>query len=194
MPQTTQLMEDHIEAQSLDELHDVVVQAVLLADAEDRHDVRMVQLGRRARLTLETAQVPQIEQGVGRQHLDGHVPAQRKLLRLVDDAHAAAAHLTQNLIIAQVPQRRRGGRSLRRTRLARRLVAGLGLFHEEQGRQHVANLVRMLGVAAGEFLDGRTLALPEGLHELVRDLPKWVCFRRIIVAHPQIPSMPPGMP
>ena len=98
----------------VDELHDVVVQAVLLADAEDRHDVGVVQLGRRPRLALEAAQLPRVEQGVAGQHLDGHVPAQGELLRLVDDPHAAAAHLPQDLVIPQLPQRRRGRGRLRR--------------------------------------------------------------------------------
>jgi hypothetical protein len=89
LSQPLQLVQDHVQPQALDELHDAVVQAVLLADAEDRHDVGVVQLRRRPRLTLEAAQLPRVEQSVGRQHLDGHVPAEGALLRLVDDAHAA---------------------------------------------------------------------------------------------------------
>ena len=74
------------------------------------------------------------------------------------------------------------------------VVRGLGLFHQRQGGEHVADLVGVLGVAAGELLDGGTLALPQRLHELVRDLPQRVRGGRIGVAHPQMPSMPPGMP
>src|SRR5437762_6182619 len=48
LAQALQFVQDHVQPQALDILHDVVVQAVLLADAEDRHDVGVVQLRRRA--------------------------------------------------------------------------------------------------------------------------------------------------
>jgi hypothetical protein len=116
----------------VDELHDVVVQAVLLADAEHRDDVGVVQPRRRPRLALEPPQVPGVEQGVGGQHLDGDVPAQGQLLRLVDDPHAAPAHLPEDLVVPQLPQRRRGGV---RPPVTQRVVPGLGPFHEGQRGQ-----------------------------------------------------------
>jgi hypothetical protein len=85
-----------------------------------------------ARLALEAAQVPWVDPGVGGQDLDGDVPAQGELLRLVDDAHAAPANLTQDLVIPQLPQRRRGGRGLGLTLLTWRFRR-LGLFHQHQG-------------------------------------------------------------
>jgi len=118
-------------------------------------------------------QLPWVEQGVGGQHLDGDVPAQRELLRLVDDTHAATTHLTQDLVIPQLLQRRRG-RGPGQTLLTGGIVGGLGLFHEHQGGQHVADLVRLLGVTPGELLDRGTLSLPERFHELVGDLPERV--------------------
>ena len=42
-PQPPQLLQDRVQALARDELHDVVVQPVLLAHAEDRHDVGVVQ-------------------------------------------------------------------------------------------------------------------------------------------------------
>jgi len=49
------LLEHFIQPLPLDELHGVVVDAVVLADAVDRHDVRVVQPRRRPRLALESA-------------------------------------------------------------------------------------------------------------------------------------------
>src|SRR5262249_15335825 len=73
-------------------------------------------------------------------------------------------------------------------------LAPVAFFPQHQGGQQVAGLVGVPGVAAGEFLDRGALALPERLHELVRDWPERVCGGRVGVAHPQIPSMPPGIP
>ena len=78
----------------------------MLADAEDRHDVGVVQLGRRPRLALGTRSRLASSSSACRQHLQGDVPAQRVLLGLVDDAHAAAADLAEDAVVAQLPQRR----------------------------------------------------------------------------------------
>src|SRR6516165_2460536 len=43
LAQLLQLVQDFIEGESLDELHDVVVQPVVLSDSVNRHDVRVVQ-------------------------------------------------------------------------------------------------------------------------------------------------------
>ena len=78
---------------ALDELHGVEVDAALAADGEDRDDVRVVQLRRGLGLVLEPLQLARVERGREGQHLQGHAAAQRDLLGLVDDAHAAAADL-----------------------------------------------------------------------------------------------------
>jgi hypothetical protein len=52
-----QLVQDVVQALALDELHCEVVHALVLADAEDRHDVGMVQTCRRPRLTPEAFEV-----------------------------------------------------------------------------------------------------------------------------------------
>ena len=89
-----------------DELHHVVMDAVLLADAEDGHDVGVVQPGGRLRLAKKPLQARGRGHPGRRQDLQRHVPAERLLLRLVDDAHAAAADLPQDAEIAQPLQRR----------------------------------------------------------------------------------------
>jgi hypothetical protein len=54
------------------------------------------------------------------------VPAQRQLLRLVDDPHATAADLAQDLVVPQLTQVRNGGRGCRVSCLARSVVRRLG--------------------------------------------------------------------
>jgi hypothetical protein len=109
-------------------------------------------------------------------------------------APAAAAHLAQDLVVPPLPQRRRAGGL---TPSTGGIVRGLGLFQEHQGGEHLADVIGVPGVAAGELLDRGALALPERFHELVRDLPQRVRGGKAVVVHPQdppIPSMPPGMP
>jgi hypothetical protein len=192
LPQTPQFVQHHVQPKPRDELHDVVVQAVLLADAEHRHDVGVVQLRCRSRFALEAAQVARVEQGVRGQHLDGDVPAKGELLSLVDDAHAAATHLPQDLVVPQLLHGRRGGRACGLSVLTRRVVRGLGLFHQHQRGQHLADVVRVLGVASGELLDRGTFPLPERFHEFVRDLPERVCGGRVVVDHPPDLLVEPG--
>ena len=55
-PQPLDLLEDSVQPVPADELHGVVVKALMLADPEDRHDVGMVQPGRRAGLAPEPFQ------------------------------------------------------------------------------------------------------------------------------------------
>lgn len=56
--------------------------------------------------------MPSVKQGVGREHFDGNVTAERKLLGLVNNTHAAAANLTQDLVVSELLQRRRDCRAL----------------------------------------------------------------------------------
>ena len=72
----------------------------MLADAEDRHDVRVVELGDRLRLALEPPEPLRVEVDVV-DHLDGDVAAERLLHRLVDDAHPAAAQLAEDAELAE---------------------------------------------------------------------------------------------
>ena len=65
-----QVLDDRGERLPLDVLHGVVVDAALAADAEDGHDVRVVQAGGGLRFVLEALQLPGIERGGKRQHLE----------------------------------------------------------------------------------------------------------------------------
>ena len=55
-----QLAKDFIQPQSLDELHHIVRHALVLADAEHRHDVRVMQPRRGPRLALEPTCKPRV--------------------------------------------------------------------------------------------------------------------------------------
>ena len=97
-----QLVQDRIEAQALNVLHDVVRQSIVLADAEHGHDVRVVQFGGGSRFTLKAPFLLGVLQGLIGQNLEGDMPAERDLLGLVNDPHAAVADLTNDAIIAEL--------------------------------------------------------------------------------------------
>ena len=96
------------QAAALDELHGVEGHAPLAADRVDRHDVRVVQAGGGLGLELEPLQLPGVERRGERQDLQRHPAAQRELLGLVDDAHAAPADLAEDPEVAQEPSPRPG--------------------------------------------------------------------------------------
>jgi hypothetical protein len=164
LAQPLQLRQDLVEPLALDELHDVIVQPVGLADAEDRHDVRVVQPRRRLGLAAEAPQALLVQQGGAGQDLEGHVPAEGRLLRLVDDAHAAAAHLAQDAVVAQPPQRRHGRCGRGRGGL---LVVLLALLHLDHGGEELADVAGELCVAVDVLLERGPLARPVARRELV---------------------------
>jgi hypothetical protein len=115
------------EADAVDEVHRVEVPAVRLADAVDGDDVRVLQAGRGGRLGAEALQLLLVRRRAGQQHLDGDHPFQARLPRLEDDPHAAAAHLAQQLVVAETLRHRLAGRGRQRGigKGERRLVAEL---------------------------------------------------------------------
>jgi hypothetical protein len=86
---------------ALDVLHRVVVDTLLAADREDRHDVGVMQLGRGLGLGLEPPQPVGVERRGERQHLQRHLTVERDLLGLVDDSHSAPADLAEDAEVAQ---------------------------------------------------------------------------------------------
>ncbi len=101
MSQPLDLVDDGIEPEPRDELHGVVVEAVLLADAEDGDDVGVVQLGGCACLALEPFYLRRIGDRVSGEHFERDTPAEGLLLGFVDHAHAAAAGLAEDPEVAQ---------------------------------------------------------------------------------------------
>ncbi len=112
-------MEDGRQAAAVDELHRVVVDALVAADTEDRHDVRMVQLRGRLGLDLEPLALLGIDRRRKGKHLERDPPAQRNLLGLIDDAHTPSADLAEDPIFAKLGAgRNRFGQMGRRTSCA----------------------------------------------------------------------------
>ena len=101
-----------VEPLPLDELHGVVVDPVGRPDVEHRDDVRVVQPGGAAGLAAEPEQPERVAAGLGREHLQGDVPAEGHLLGLVHHPHPAAGHLPQDAVVAELLGRavRAGGR------------------------------------------------------------------------------------
>ncbi len=150
---------------AVDELHGVIMDAALAADAIDGDDVLMVQMGGRLGLVLEALDLLGVQGGRQRQHLEGNAPAQRKLLRLVHDPHAASADLAED---AKVPQRharsvlgrtqRGDGRPIR----AGLAQIGSGRMHELQGVQAFAPVPRRCRRGVPRTLAGRGGFRPAG--------------------------------
>ena len=63
----------------------------MLIDRVDRADVGVIQGRGRARLALKALQRGGVVRHFRRQELEGHVPAEVRVLGFVDDTHAAAA-------------------------------------------------------------------------------------------------------
>src|SRR5262249_17479405 len=97
-----QLVQDVVKALTVDELHGGVVDAPGLADAEDRHEVRMVHPGHGPRLAADPLQLALAQEASGREHLERHVPAERLLHRLVYDPHSAPPNFAEDLEVAQL--------------------------------------------------------------------------------------------
>ena len=66
-----QLVQDLVEPDATDVLHDDVVIVILSAHPEHRHDVRVVQPGGQARFPLKTLKLRRLEQRLFRQNLNG---------------------------------------------------------------------------------------------------------------------------
>ena len=100
--------EDLAQRLAVDELHGDVGRAALATDLVERHDVRMVERGRGARLVGEARQPLRIGGDVGGQHLDGHRPLQPHVLGAIDLAHPARSERCLDLERAEPCTGRKG--------------------------------------------------------------------------------------
>src|SRR5262245_12542335 len=73
--------------------------AVVLADVEERADVRMVERRCDARLALEAFDRLRIARQLGRQDFDGDLPAKPAVLGAIDDTHTATAELFDDAVV-----------------------------------------------------------------------------------------------
>ncbi len=130
--------------------------AVVPSHAEDRHDVGVAQPRRRPRLPLEPQPLLDVGEGRVRQDLQRHASTERFLFGLVDDAHAAPTDLAENAVVAQSLQPRRGVNG----HTAGGFVGAVGaeIFHPDQDREDLADLVGELGVTPAVFFERGPLA------------------------------------
>jgi hypothetical protein len=166
------------EVTPLDVLHDEEVDAIVLARVVRRDDVRVAQAGHGLGLVLEALQPARVSPARLGKDFEGHAPAQRQLLGLVDDPHAAAADLADDAVVAHgIAQtqigvgRYQGRRSACPGDLGGR-QRGEGLAKQvgqlrvdsrvsvevRQRGQHLAQDRRQLGVGAGVLLHVRLFA------------------------------------
>jgi hypothetical protein len=147
-----ELAQARVQAAAIDQLHGEVGPAVILADVVDGDDVGVVEVARGRRLDVEALQ------GVGRprqaaqDHLEGDLAVDAHLPGPVDDAHAAARDLAEQLVIAEALRRgpRAPGRAARRGQ--RRQLVAVG--------EEVVQLRRQVGVPGDELL---AVGRPPGL-------------------------------
>jgi hypothetical protein len=98
--------QERVEVRARDVAHDQVEVAVLLAGAVDRDHVRVVDRRGQPRLALEALAERRVRGAVGGDQLQRDRPAEAKLRRAVDDAHAAGA---EQLLDAAAGELRSGG-------------------------------------------------------------------------------------
>ena len=84
---------------SLEQLHGDEVLALVLVDRVDGADPGVVERRGRARLALEALEGGRVGGELGGQELERDVPAELRVLGLVDDAHAAAAELRDDPVV-----------------------------------------------------------------------------------------------
>jgi hypothetical protein len=84
--------------------------AVALADLEDRHDARVIEPCGGFGLAAKPRQIGRRRQIPSQEHLDRHGAAQALLQGAVDHAHATAADLLEEFIVAEGGRQRRDAR------------------------------------------------------------------------------------
>ena len=89
------------EAAAIDPLHGEV-EAAPAVDLVDRHDVRVVEVGRRLGLQEESLLLRLRGERAGLDHLQGDEAVEAPLVGLVDDAHPAPRDLLEKFEVAEV--------------------------------------------------------------------------------------------
>ena len=88
-----------MQADSGDQRHRVVADAVLLAVIEHGHDVGVMQPGRRAGLGVEPPQIGRVGPEPRMHDLERHPALERIVLGLIDDPHSAHANHAKDLVV-----------------------------------------------------------------------------------------------
>ena len=91
------------EALALDEAHREIMLPLVLANLENRHDTRMIEVGRRLGFDVEAPHIASSSASwPARIILSATVPVEADLSGLEDDTHPAAGELADDLIVAEV--------------------------------------------------------------------------------------------
>ena len=153
VPLPAQFAQNLIQPESLDELHDVIEGALMLADPVDGNDVGMVQSGGGPGFALEALLLLGIGQRLGGKHLEGNAPPERLLLGLVDDAHATVPDLAQDSVVAQAFGVVAGRWQETAGAEASSQVAGprFEVFEQDDSVEQVADLLGTGGIAGDVF-------------------------------------------
>ena len=87
-------------------IHREVLLAFVFANFVNRHDVGMLQSGRRLGFGAEALHVCGAGQLAGKDHFDGNGAVEADLPGFINHAHAAAGDLLQQFVIAEIAKRR----------------------------------------------------------------------------------------
>jgi len=96
------------QAAALDPFHGEERPPFVLADLVDLHDVGMPHTSGQLRLQSEARHLLGGGEVAEEHHLQRSRPVQTQVMRLVDDSHAAAAHVAEDAISANLAERLRG--------------------------------------------------------------------------------------
>jgi hypothetical protein len=84
-------------------LHHDEVEAVVVRDVVDGHDVGVIERGRRARLAEEAGPARRVARTVGGQDLERDEAVEPGIAGLVHDGHASLAQLLHDLVVEEPP-------------------------------------------------------------------------------------------
>ncbi len=124
--------------------------ALVLANLEDRHDPRMVQVGGRLGLGMEALHVCVVGELTGEDHLERDCPVEAHLTGPEHHAHAAAGDLAEDFVVAEVADAGKFGCAGRGRRILLEQGAR-GLIVPESrtgGRRHGSVFVNRAGLRA----------------------------------------------
>ncbi len=153
------------------------MQAVVFADAEDRHDMGVMQLSRGASFAEEPLDLPRTGVGPRSEDLECNATAERFLLGLVDNAHAAPTYLPEDPVVGQPLERSLGSRSRPAIEVADgRLGFRPESFDHDQGREQVADLHRPFRMPGDVLANRGPLSPALAIQKLFREFFKGIAF------------------
>src|SRR5262245_4044372 len=90
-----------VETDTIDELHGVIAEPVVMPNGEDRDDVRVVQSCGGPRLAFKPAKLDRIKLSASEKHLERNAAVERELLGFEHDPHSATAELANDFEVAE---------------------------------------------------------------------------------------------